>query len=559
MSFKKVCSFIVAAALSVACCSCAGRTVPNDDSVDTSGKTVLKVANYGGGYGTDWLEAVKKRFEEEYKDEHFENGKTGVYVEIDDAKNNGVALLGTDVLSSDTHVFFNELIDYDQFIAQGYALDLTETIKETLPNESKSIYDKFSADQKTYLDRSGKYFMVPHYAGFNGITIDEDLFNEKKLFMSAEGTFTKKSTDSGLSQGPDGKSGTYDDGLPATLADFYKLMATMSQRSVIPFIWSADYQFYATRMAEALAADVNGAANTKIGYSFNGTLDNVVKSVSADGTVELESVDITNANGYEAVRQEGYYYSLDFLEKIVDNGYYNSEFSFDGGTHLETQKRFLQSNSALAASVGSKPIAMLIDGCWWEGEATPTFTAMEKQNTADKKYGKKDRNFRFIPFPKATSDKVGKGVTMLETLQSYSFINANLKDNADMKKVATLFLKYCNTDESLREFTVITSATKALEYDMDENSLANCTTLCKSIINMKNAEGTTVVYPLSDSALFRATVSSHTNGRRYINDKGTDPTSVFKNNKAYTALEYFNGMSSYLSRDWSTKYAQYIK
>lgn len=401
--------------------------------------------------------------------------------------------------------------------------------------------------------------MVPHYAGFNGITIDEDLFNEKKLFMDENGNFTKTSKDEGLSKGPDGKANTYDDGLPATLDDFYRLMAMMTQRSVIPFIWSADNQFYATRVAEAYAADVNGAANTKAGYSFSGTLDNLVKSVAADGTVTLESAELTNANGYEVVRQEGYYYSLDMIEHIVDGGYYHPEYCYDGGTQLETQKRFLQSNSALAASAGGKPIAMLMDGCWWEGEATPTFTAMEKQNTADKKYGKKDRNFRFIPFPKATSEKVGEGVTLLETLRAYTFVNANLENDADMKRLATLFVQYCNTDVSLREFTEITSATKALEYEMDSASLANCTTLCKSVLEMKNAEGTTIVYPLSDSALFKATVSSHTNGRRYQNAKGVDPTSVLKNDKAYTALDYFNGMSSYLATDWATKYTQYIK
>lgn len=555
MKMKRLLVSVTACALAIAASSC-GRTPPGVASEgDTAGKTVLKVASYGGGYGSEWLEAVKKRFEEDYKDESFERGKTGVYIEIDDAKNNGVTLLATNVTASDTHVFFNELIDYDQFIAQGYALDLTDVIKEKLPGEEKSIYDKFSPDQKTYLERTGKYYMVPHYAGFNGITIDEDLFNEKNLFMDANGGFTKKSSDAGLSKGPDDKEGTYDDGLPATLADFYKLFGVMKQRSVVPFVWSADNQFYATRMAEAYAADVNGAKNTKVGYSFSGTLDNLVKSVS-NGTVTCESLDIFNANGYEIVRQEGYYYSLELIETIVDGGYCHSKYCFDGGTQLEAQKRFLQSNTALAMASNEQPIAMLIDGCWWEGEATATFTAMEAQNTETKKYGKMDRNFRFIPFPKATDEKVGESVTLLETLRAYGFVNANLANNEDLKKLATLFLQYCNTDISLKEFTEITSATKALEYEMDTDK---CTRLCKSILEMKNAEGTAIVYPLSDNLLFRTTVQSHTNGIRYYTDKGTAPTSIFKNDKAYTALEYFNGMSTYLKRDWASKYAEYIK
>lgn len=554
MKLKRL-SVLIVTAMTAFCCVACRHTREN---VDTSKTTVLKVSNYGGGFGSDWLTAVKERFEKEYENYSFEEGKTGVYIEIDDAKYNGVSLLSTNVLSSDTHIFFNELIDYDQFIAQGYALDLTDAIKETLPGEEESIYDKFSEAQKTYLNRSGKYYMIPHYAGFNGITIDVDLFNQKKLFMDTAGNFTKTSTDSGKSYGPDGKVGTYDDGLPATLDDFYKLMATMTQRSVTPFIWSADHQFYATRMAEAYAADVNGAANTTIGYTFEGTLDNLVQSVGTDGTVTTESVAITSSNGYEVVRQEGYYYSLELIKNIISGGYYNSEYCFDGGSHLETQKRFLQSNTAVSQSAGNKPIGMMMEGCWWESEATATFTAMEKQNTADKKYGKMDRNFMFIPFPKATEEKVGESATLLETLRSYSFVNANLENNENMKKLALLFLQYCNTDESLTEFTEITSAVKALDYEMDAASLEKCTPYCKSLLNLKNAEGTTIVYSLSNNMLFRTTTTSHTNGKRYQTDKGGDPTSVFKNNTSYTALQYFNGMCSYLKSDWALKYSAYF-
>lgn len=557
MKIKRLLSLIVTLVIVFCCVSCRG---PQGDPVDTSKVTVLKVSNYGGGFGSDWLEEVKARFEAEYADYSFEEGKAGVYIDIDDAKNNGEALLNNNLLDPDMpHVFFNECIDYDQFIAQGYALDITDAIKEKLPGEETSVFDKFSDDQKTYLDKNGKYYMIPHYAGFNGITIDVDLFNEKKLFMDTNGNCSKQLTDEGKSYGPDGKANTYDDGLPATLDDFYKLMATMAQRSVTPFVWSADHQFYATRMAEAFAADVNGATNTKIGYTFDGTLDNIVKSVAADGTVTTESVAITNANGYDVVKQEGYYYSLKLLEKIVDGGYYNSQYCFDGGTHLETQKRFLQSNTPLAAEAGNNPIAMMIEGCWWEGEATATFTAMEKQNTADRKYGKKDRNFMFMPFPKATAEKVGESVTLLETLRSYGFVNAYLENNEPIKKLAVLFLQYCNTDVSLKEFTKITSAVRTLNYEMDAESLVSCSPYCKSLLNLKNAEGTTIVYPLSNNMLFRTTTKSHINGSRYSNDKGGDPTSIFKNNESYTAAEYFNGMYSFLKNDWALKYSSYIK
>lgn len=551
MKVKKLLSLVLAAGILVGATAC-GPVVPGGEKVDSS-KTQLNVSSYGGGYGSEWLYAVKERFEKEFADEHFEEGKTGVQIIIDDAKNNGEALLNTNVKSSSTHVFFNEVVNYDTYISQGIALDITDAIKEKLPGENKSVYDKLTDSQKKYLARNDKYYMVPHYNGYIGITIDEDLFNEKSLFMSEDGKFNKKSTDSGLSKGPDGKANTYDDGFPATFEEFYKLMDTMKSRNVMPLVWSADNQFYVTRMAEALAADVNGAENTEKGYAFSGTLDNLVKSVNPDGSVVYDSAELNDDNGYEVVRQDGYYRSLQFVEKIIRGEYFHKEYSFDGGTNTDTQRRYLQSNSdqALSASDKNKPIAMLVDGCYWESEATGVFKEMEAQNTADKKYGKSERNFRFLPFPKATEDKVGTGSTLLEIQRAYGFINANLSNNEAIKNLAIKFLQYCNTDVSLSEFTRITSATKGLIYEVSEKDLAECTTFCKSVLAYERAEDTKVVYALSDNMNFRTHTSDFILGKRYSTNDGNNPSKIFKDNASMTALSYFNAMRDYASQNWT--------
>lgn len=546
MRIKKGITMALAALIALCSVGTAGCGKQDITTPVDGGKTQLYVSSYDKGFGIEWLEAVAKRFEAEYA--NFENGdKKGVEVVISSTENNGVDLLSSNPLSEKTHVYFNEVIDYNAYVTQGIALDLTDYVKQALPGESTSVLDKFTDDQVAGLSKNGHYYMIPHYAGFNGITIDEDFINSKSLFIGEDGQFNKKSTDSGLSAGPDGKKGTYDDGLPATFEEFYNWMKRISL-SAVPMVWSGKYQFYATRMLEALAADVNGAEATKIGYSFSGTLDNLVASVGEDGTVVTESSTITPATGYEVLRQDGYYYSLKFMENIIDNNYYHSTYCFDSGTHRETQMRFLRSNTTQSKE---KAIAMMVEGSWWECEASDDFDSLSKYGD----YSKTDRNFRFIPFPKATADKVGEGTTLLETNRAYGFVNANLASDKTMADLAAKFLLYCNTDVSLREFTKITSTVKALNYTMDDTT--GCTTYCKSLLNLKNAEATTVVYPVSDSEIFRVDVNAHTLGARYKTSYGTDPAYVFKYNAKADAKGYFDAMQQ-TSANWNVLYGAYF-
>ena len=71
--------------------SCDQYKIEESEEVDPN-RTQLYVQNFKGGYGVDWLYAVKKRFEEYYKDTEFTEGKTGVQIMISDAKVDGISL-----------------------------------------------------------------------------------------------------------------------------------------------------------------------------------------------------------------------------------------------------------------------------------------------------------------------------------------------------------------------------------------------------------------------------------------------------------------------------------
>ena len=194
-------------------------------------------------------------------------------------------------------------------------------------------------------------------------------------------------------------------------------------------------------------------------------------------------------------------------------------------------------------------IGMLIEGCWWESEATNTFNIMEKQY---ENAGKYDRRFRFIPFPKATADKVGTGATLVENNQCYSFIKSNIEEvnGTEMKELALDFLQFINTDESLREFTRITNTLKALKYDITEADLDEMTYFGRSLVELKNAPTTNTLYPPLTSIYMKNFSRMHFQNRLGWGEY-TNPTVAFKDNASLTAKAYFNGLTSHWQNLWS--------
>lgn len=555
MKARKFLAAVLCGVLACALCSCGNvRTGAGiEEDVDPA-RTQLYVSNFNGGYGDKWLRNLKAQFEEQHKDDEIEAGKKGVQVLIDNAKTSGAGLLNT-IKGSSTQVFFSESVNYREFVSQRLILDITDMVKQPLTayGENKSIYDKFNDVQKKYLAVNDRIYAIPHYEGFNGITVDVDLFDNKKLFMGKDGQFKYTSDDADLlSAGPDGNADTaYDNGLPATYAQFYDLCATMVKRGVTPITWSGDHQFYAKDLVVAMAADDNGYKETTLGFSFDGsTSENLIdlSTLTADGTYTTQSGKIDAEHGYDIMRQEGYYNALKFLHTVIDNKWYSGTSFTDGQSQTDTQDDFLLSSKDSSL----KPIAMLVEGCWWENEASGTFDRMSSYPNA----GKFDRRFRFIPFPKSSSDKVGtQGQTLVENIMAYGFINANIDEK--YKALALEFLRFCNTDSALKDFTVTTNTTKALQYEMSGEDLDKCTYYGRSLYERKTSAGTQVVYPLSDSPLYNENYSTLAMTYRITYGEYLFPSTAFKEHRL-TAEKYITDLCGSLRNSWGTKYGKYF-
>ena len=556
---------VVISALSAV--GCGGR---GGESADKS-KTQLYVATFDGGFGSSWMDAVEKRFEEKYANVSFEPGKVGVQIIAKPERElTNEALVAK--LSGMTHeVFFSEAINYYELQSRGLLYDISEAVTKPInydfvtgtidssDPETKSIQEKMTnAKHQDYFGSDGQYYGLPFYEATYGIVYDIDLFEKNKFYFNENGTdFIRKSTDK-RSKGPDGQFGTSDDGLPATYEDFFKLCTYMVNTGVTPMTWNGVSPAYVNALVESLQADYEGEEQMRLNYTASGTATNIVKEFDADGNPVVESVEITKENGYETwTKQAGKYYGLKFIEELTKNTNYYDVGKVTSSGYMQTDAqnalimdKFIQ---------GKKPVAMLIDGSWWLNEAKSSFAAAEQRFGVEA--GLQDRKFGLMPLPKATEAQVGQQYSVMEVNSSLCFVRGNV----DKKKDALIkeFIQFCHSEESLREFTSITYTTKPFAYEMTgaevnampywgqemyrlHNEAAYISSYSTSPIYKKNASKFTQIW---QGTMFESKVD----GKSY--NVVTNAMIPLGNNKVVSAREYFEGLASGITTsEWANEF-----
>ncbi len=540
------------------------------EAVDKS-KTQLYVATFDGGFGSSWMDAVEKRFEEKYANVSFESGKTGVQIIAKPERDMTNDTL-ISKLSGMTHeVIFTEAVSYYELQSRGLLYDISEAVTKPInwdfingkvdesDPETKSIQEKMTnGAHKDYFGADGKYYGLPFYEATYGIVYDIDLFEKNKLYFREDGTdFIRKSTDK-RSKGPDGVAGTSDDGLPATYADFFKLCDYMVNMNVTPITWNGVAPSYVNALVESLQADYEGEEQMRINYTANGTATNLIKEFDANGNPVLESEDITEENGYLTwTRQAGKYYGLKFAEQLTQNTNYYDIGKVISSGYMQTDAqnalimdRFIQ---------GKKPVAMLIDGSWWLNESKSSFAAAEQRFGAEA--GLQGRKFGLMPLPKATEDKVGEGYSVMEVNSSICFVRGNV----DKKKDALIkeFIQFCHTEESLREFTSITYTTKPFEYEMTDAEIEAMPYWGQEMYKLHEEKAYISSY--STSAIYKRNAAKFTQiwqGKMFETLQGDKSYSIvptamipLENNVTVSAKAYFNGLSDALTAaDWASEF-----
>ena len=529
-------------------------------------KTQIYVGMIDGGFGTSWFAPVKAAFEELYKDRSFESGKTGVQIMpnpsttayMTDHLIKNIANIKQELIFTESGFFF-----YYDFVGRGLILDITDAVRADLTpfGDTGTIEDKLPQGYKDYyLTDDDKYYALPNNEATVGIVYNIDLWESELLYLTKDyddgtdngndGFITSMSDE--FSMGPDGEYGTNDDGLPATYADFYKVCDKIKTLGIDPLIW---YYPYVSTMMSCLQADYDPDAFMD-GYDFSATQAELIKEGSIKGdytnyTYETELVDISNSNGYDAFRSAGRFHALEFVENVIRRGYVSDRGFSESSTHLTTQDQYLYGG----VSRNVKQAAMLVEGSWWENEATGTFEDMAKDYTNE--YSKMNRRFGFLPFPKPDKTKVEakEGYSMLQTNRTMVFINAKTPEwKVDLVKE---LLKFINTNEQIARYTTETNTTRPLDYTLTDAQLASMTNFGRELFKLHSDAKS--VFPLDKNELFRRNAGAFATGSQaYYTKIGTmeynmPGKDIYHENK--TAKEWFEGLHAYRVEQWPT----YIK
>lgn len=518
---------IVAVSLAIslfglAAVGCAGEV----EQVINKEVTNLYISNYNGGYGDDYLLALERRFEEKYKDYvNEETGKVGVDVHINNSKSKGPGALVTMVNGPD-EVFFVESVPYTDMLTSNVALDITDVVTATNPEDgNKAISDKMTDYQKSYfgVQENGRahYYAIPNYTSYGSISYNEDVFYEYSLFLEGDENrdyFAKKlaygyafTNDSAkFSVGPDGKRGTSDDGLPATFDEFSFMLAEMRGRGVTPFIWSGqNIVDYVDWYLIAVATNIAGIDSAQNMYTFDRAIKNVVE-VDQDNQIVLdangkpvlrEQVQIDKTNGYLAYYTDAIYYALSFYESIfINSDNYSSKVESGTHSHTDAQNDFLKSYY-----VDSQPIAMILEGDWWYNEAREIGSIDYVCKNGFARDGSKlteDKiNVKRMALPMPDESYITGRTTVSCEMDSLALIKNTI--SSEKIDIAKKFLQFAYTDQSLREFTSITSTVKDLNYDMGDDFDSMCP-YGKSVVEVHNGEQTDKVYPYATNSTYLA-------------------------------------------------------
>lgn len=557
---KKVFGLTMAALMSVsvfASCGRGGNAGGSDDPVDPD-KTQLNVAVWDGGFRYNWLENWGDEFEKMYANHSFEEGKVGVQVRVAPSKNLALDPVATNIKEMTEEVIICEQVNTTGFVREKSALDISDIVKETLSDygETRSIEDKLSeSDKAFYGNGTGTYYALPWYESLFGVQYDVDLFEENNYYFAAEGQGDSngfvRSPSTPRGAGPDGDiTTTYDNGLPATYDDFFKLCDKMVADGVVPIIWTGMHKSYMNYFMQSLVADYEGFEQMSLNYTMDGTkATSLIKSINGSTITYEEPTEIYSKDGYLLQKQAGRYYALKFLERLIntkgDDGQakyikmtdcYNSSLA-----HTETQGKFLRSKY----TDSYETIAMIAEGSWWYNEATPYFNAMSSIEGA----GMKERRIGFMPFPKADSTRLGEA-TYMNTWITNIVINANTA--ASKLDCAKEFVKFIHTDKSLSAFTRDSNGVRPFNYELTEEDKVNTSYYAQQMMYIHNTAK--VVNPWSTNTLMINNLSSFTGA--FIS-KGY--TNVVEGLRNISAEEYFQGLQdNWTKANWDNAYSRFF-
>ncbi|MBQ3219877.1 MAG: hypothetical protein IJB32_04725 [Clostridia bacterium] len=557
MKFKKVLAILLALCTCVSVmftgCSAGGS--------NSGGDIEINIANIGGGVGRKWLDEAIVR----YNQKRVEDGEEKVTFDITHQQSIGTATMNTD----DYNVYFIEGAMTKTTIASGMAMDITDVVTSK-NSDGKTIDSKIDSNIKEMLtDNNSNYYALPHYEYYPGFSYNIDLFDANKLYFAQEQSgATEVETDFGTgyfindenttkSLGNDGLPNTPDDGLPTTLVELLQLCQYMYRDcSIIPFVLTGEYPFYANKMILALWTSLAGESRMKGCYDLECDDVNVVEGFSetplfagydyAKTPILSENRVVTQDDGYRMHQQVERYYATLFMEIAKKSGWI-SEGNNGSATHTGAQKDFMFGGRTVGGTEQLK-YGMLIEETYWYNEAEDAGTVDDFSQL----FPGEAVNVGWMSLPTSfdipvTCEADARNVVFLDTAASYTFINGNIASDTELTNACKDFVKFLYSDEELSNFTKCTGVGRSLNYELlnDKDGAPLAAQLPKfkqDIWDLRNSGA--IIYLGSNSEIFQKNagsfrLSTTCDVLSYNDYKGYyQATGV---NNSVTAEDYFKG------------------
>lgn len=525
---KKFVASILAVTCALGAAAC-GPIVPGTSGgSDSSDKTTIKVKNYNGGVGRQWLDNAAERFAEAYANESFAEGKTGVKIEIQDGD-----LTAGAITSEATQIYITSgaFMPVSQLAQLEILYDMTNIVTDTT-REGDTLENLIFEGAKPAFMHDGKYYGLPHYANSTGVSFDRDLFNEAGLYFADEDEtdvveytgndikITRNfigSKDAKKSVGLDGVEGTEDDGIACSLEEFILLMDYIknekSDMAIAPIVVSGKYHGYIQYYLQALTSALAGGEQMENYYNCTGEIDIVTgyeeeplfPGIDYIKKPIVETVTLTeeDKNGYLTRQLAAKYYAMATVEIIHKEGYFAKEAYNQSINHYSAQKCLIYAGAAEYDKV-----AMLMEGSYWYNEAKKS-GALSSYVTISG--DQEERNVAWMSLPTAVYSKdveEGKISPSFTGPGAQLVINANIKGNAEAEKACAAFVKFLYSNEELAAFTVETGCPRNLEYHLTEEQLGQMPKFYQSLWRSRKEDGSNTLINYATTATGRK-VASH--------------------------------------------------
>ena len=496
--------------------SMAMATGCNNPSGGSGELITINVMNTGGGVGRVWLDEAIKRYQDE---------NPNVSIEVEHNIQTGVETMG----SSGYHLYFVE--DNGtvlELAAENKLLDITDVVTtkdETRDGVQISVLDKVDESYRFAMQGGdGKYYALPHFTFFPGLTYDAELFDLKGYYIadySLSATETKpftckfgsanfvKDANTKKSLGNDGIPNTADDGLPSSLVEFLVLCSKLKSEGVVPFELNGRSKHYISYLIRSIWTSLSGYETMSGTYTYDKEMEIVTGDVTQSTELLFSGVNyikkpitqkvtLTEETGYLAYDNVNRYYATMLVEILNREGWLSTD-STGNATHIDAQSNFV-----FGGNRGMQAYGMLIEGSYWYNESVDNYVMEDFYDYTDKS----SRNIKWMPLPTSFDKPVktageGREFAMIDACgNSLAFINNNIKEDETLVQACKDFLRFLYTDAELSHFVGATGVLKAaLDFEVLSEDEERLSPFQKSVIDVY--ESGRLLYSAAENTTFR--------------------------------------------------------